>query len=77
MAGFNMSADLQRPEHNIPVGTLAAVFTSYITCDSHSDILKHRPPLYPLTAACAQSEYTIHLVLLYHTAIKCEVFVCV
>lgn len=29
MAGFNMSSDLQRPEHNIPVGTLAAVFTSY------------------------------------------------
>ncbi|KAK5861287.1 hypothetical protein PBY51_022695 [Eleginops maclovinus] len=29
MAGFNMSADLQRPEHNIPVGTLAAVFTSW------------------------------------------------
>ncbi|XP_074551178.1 solute carrier family 12 member 8 isoform X2 [Halichoeres trimaculatus] len=29
MAGFNMSPDLQRPEHNIPVGTLAAVFTSW------------------------------------------------
>uniref|UniRef100_A0A672GUV6 Solute carrier family 12 member 8 n=1 Tax=Salarias fasciatus TaxID=181472 RepID=A0A672GUV6_SALFA len=29
MAGFNMSADLQRPEHNIPVGTLAAVLTSW------------------------------------------------
>ncbi|KAI4805702.1 hypothetical protein KUCAC02_010301 [Chaenocephalus aceratus] len=29
MAGFNMSSDLQRPEHNIPVGTLAAVFTSW------------------------------------------------
>lgn len=29
MAGFNMSADLQRPEHNIPVGTLAAVCTSW------------------------------------------------
>ena len=29
MAGFNMSSDLQRPENNIPVGTLAAVFTSY------------------------------------------------
>ena len=29
MAGFNMSSDLQRPEHNIPAGTLAAVFTSY------------------------------------------------
>uniref|UniRef100_A0A8C6T1R8 Solute carrier family 12 member 8 n=1 Tax=Neogobius melanostomus TaxID=47308 RepID=A0A8C6T1R8_9GOBI len=25
MAGFNMSSDLQRPEHNIPAGTLAAV----------------------------------------------------
>ncbi|KAK7939624.1 hypothetical protein WMY93_002950 [Mugilogobius chulae] len=30
MAGFNMSSDLQRPEHNIPVGTLAAVFTSAV-----------------------------------------------
>ncbi|XP_060944498.1 solute carrier family 12 member 8 isoform X2 [Limanda limanda] len=29
MAGFNMSSDLQRPEHNIPVGTLAALFTSW------------------------------------------------
>ncbi|KAL0963727.1 hypothetical protein UPYG_G00310070 [Umbra pygmaea] len=29
MAGFNMSADLQRPEQNIPIGTLAAVFTSW------------------------------------------------
>ncbi|KAM8855548.1 solute carrier family 12 member 8 isoform 2-T2 [Spinachia spinachia] len=29
MAGFNMSSDLQRPERNIPVGTLAAVFTSW------------------------------------------------
>uniref|UniRef100_A0A8C3B318 Solute carrier family 12 member 8 n=1 Tax=Cyclopterus lumpus TaxID=8103 RepID=A0A8C3B318_CYCLU len=29
MAGFNMSSDLQRPEHNIPGGTLAAVFTSW------------------------------------------------
>ncbi|CAJ1079876.1 solute carrier family 12 member 8 isoform X1 [Xyrichtys novacula] len=29
MAGFNMSPDLQRPEHNIPAGTLAAVFTSW------------------------------------------------
>ncbi|KAM3862383.1 solute carrier family 12 member 8 [Diretmus argenteus] len=29
MVGFNMSSDLQRPEHNIPVGTLAAVFTSW------------------------------------------------
>ncbi|KAM9344372.1 solute carrier family 12 member 8 [Pholidichthys leucotaenia] len=29
MAGFNMSSDLQKPEHNIPVGTLAAVFTSW------------------------------------------------
>nr|XP_057937611.1 solute carrier family 12 member 8 isoform X1 [Doryrhamphus excisus]XP_057937613.1 solute carrier family 12 member 8 isoform X1 [Doryrhamphus excisus] len=29
MSGFNMSSDLQRPEHNIPVGTLAAVFTSW------------------------------------------------
>uniref|UniRef100_A0A8C7W042 Solute carrier family 12 member 8 n=1 Tax=Oncorhynchus mykiss TaxID=8022 RepID=A0A8C7W042_ONCMY len=29
MAGFNMSSDLQRPEHNIPVGTLAAVCTSW------------------------------------------------
>ncbi|KAM9851303.1 solute carrier family 12 member 8 [Aulostomus maculatus] len=29
MTGFNMSSDLQRPEHNIPVGTLAAVFTSW------------------------------------------------
>lgn len=29
LAGFNMSSDLQRPEHNIPVGTLAAVFTSW------------------------------------------------
>ncbi|CAL9690637.1 unnamed protein product [Knipowitschia caucasica] len=29
MAGFNMSSDLQRPEHNIPVGTLAAVFISW------------------------------------------------
>uniref|UniRef100_A0A3Q2VK83 Solute carrier family 12 member 8 n=1 Tax=Haplochromis burtoni TaxID=8153 RepID=A0A3Q2VK83_HAPBU len=30
MAGFNMSSDLQRPEHNIPVGTLAAVFTWFL-----------------------------------------------
>ncbi|XP_076858521.1 solute carrier family 12 member 8 [Brachyhypopomus gauderio] len=29
MAGFNMSSDLQKPEHNIPLGTLAAVFTSW------------------------------------------------
>ncbi|KAJ8388416.1 hypothetical protein AAFF_G00134420 [Aldrovandia affinis] len=29
MAGFNMSSDLQRPEHNIPLGTLAAVGTSW------------------------------------------------
>ncbi|XP_043104515.1 solute carrier family 12 member 8 isoform X5 [Puntigrus tetrazona] len=29
MAGFNMSSDLQRPEHNIPVGTLAAICTSW------------------------------------------------
>uniref|UniRef100_A0A8C2E0U0 Solute carrier family 12 member 8 n=1 Tax=Cyprinus carpio TaxID=7962 RepID=A0A8C2E0U0_CYPCA len=29
MAGFNMSSDLQKPEHNIPVGTLAAVCTSW------------------------------------------------
>ncbi|XP_061735884.1 solute carrier family 12 member 8 isoform X2 [Nerophis ophidion] len=29
MSGFNMSSDLRRPEHNIPVGTLAAVFTSW------------------------------------------------
>ncbi|XP_072301172.1 solute carrier family 12 member 8 [Eucyclogobius newberryi] len=29
MAGFNMSSDLQRPEHSIPVGTLAAVFISW------------------------------------------------
>ncbi|XP_051997760.1 solute carrier family 12 member 8 isoform X3 [Xyrauchen texanus] len=29
MAGFNMSSDLQRPEHNIPVGTFAAVCTSW------------------------------------------------
>ncbi|XP_036424892.1 solute carrier family 12 member 8 isoform X1 [Colossoma macropomum] len=29
MAGFNMSSDLQKPEHNIPVGTLAAIFTSW------------------------------------------------
>ncbi|XP_062258923.1 solute carrier family 12 member 8 [Platichthys flesus] len=29
MAGFNMSSDLQRPEQNIPVGTLAALFTSW------------------------------------------------
>ncbi|XP_077392801.1 solute carrier family 12 member 8 isoform X5 [Festucalex cinctus] len=28
MSGFNMSSDLQRAEHNIPLGTLAAVFTS-------------------------------------------------
>lgn len=30
MAGFNMSSDLHKPEHNIPVGTLGAVFTSYV-----------------------------------------------
>lgn len=35
MAGFNMSSDLQRPEHNIPVGTLAAVFTSYDNTSTH------------------------------------------
>ncbi|XP_062862295.1 solute carrier family 12 member 8 [Trichomycterus rosablanca] len=29
MAGFNMSSDLDKPEHNIPVGTLAALFTSW------------------------------------------------
>ncbi|XP_072541155.1 solute carrier family 12 member 8 isoform X2 [Salminus brasiliensis] len=29
MAGFNMSSDLQKPDHNIPVGTLAAIFTSW------------------------------------------------
>ncbi|XP_018581962.1 solute carrier family 12 member 8 [Scleropages formosus] len=29
MAGFNMSSDLQKPEHNIPVGTLAALCTSW------------------------------------------------
>ncbi|KAI7808452.1 solute carrier family 12 member 8 [Triplophysa rosa] len=29
LAGFNMSSDLQRPEHNIPVGTLAAVCVSW------------------------------------------------
>ncbi|XP_077435739.1 uncharacterized protein LOC144060258 isoform X2 [Vanacampus margaritifer] len=29
MSGFNMSSDLQRAEHNIPLGTLAAVFTSW------------------------------------------------
>ncbi|XP_048834194.1 solute carrier family 12 member 8 isoform X1 [Brienomyrus brachyistius] len=29
MAGFNMSSDLQRPEQNIPLGTLAAVCTSW------------------------------------------------
>ncbi|KAM4561662.1 solute carrier family 12 member 8 [Fundulus diaphanus] len=29
MAGFNMSSDLQRPEQNIPVGTMAAVCTSW------------------------------------------------
>ncbi|KAL4618096.1 solute carrier family 12 member 8-like [Arapaima gigas] len=29
MAGFNMSSDLQKPEHSIPVGTLAAVCTSW------------------------------------------------
>ncbi|XP_064185555.1 solute carrier family 12 member 8 isoform X3 [Anguilla rostrata] len=29
MAGFNMSSDLQRPEQNIPLGTLAAVFISW------------------------------------------------
>lgn len=36
MAGFNMSSDLQRPEHNIPVGTLAAVFTSYDEASTHT-----------------------------------------
>ncbi len=36
MAGFNMSSDLQRPEHNIPVGTLAAVFTSYDNTSAHT-----------------------------------------
>lgn len=35
MAGFNMRSDLQRPEHNIPVGTLAAVFTSYDDTSTH------------------------------------------
>lgn len=35
MAGFNMSSDLQRPENNIPVGTLAAVFTSYDNTSTH------------------------------------------
>ncbi|KAM6970570.1 solute carrier family 12 member 8 [Aplochiton taeniatus] len=29
MSGFNMSADLQKPDQNIPLGTLAAVFTSW------------------------------------------------
>ncbi|KAK3569009.1 hypothetical protein QTP86_021583 [Hemibagrus guttatus] len=29
MAGFNMSSDLHKPEHSIPLGTLAAVFTSW------------------------------------------------
>ncbi|XP_060786201.1 solute carrier family 12 member 8 isoform X2 [Neoarius graeffei] len=29
MAGFNMSSDLHKPEQNIPVGTVAAVFTSW------------------------------------------------
>ncbi|XP_061697416.1 solute carrier family 12 member 8 isoform X2 [Syngnathoides biaculeatus] len=29
MSGFNMSSDLQRAEHSIPLGTLAAVFTSW------------------------------------------------
>ncbi|XP_061649033.1 solute carrier family 12 member 8 isoform X2 [Phyllopteryx taeniolatus] len=29
MSGFNMSSDLQRAEHNIPLGTLTAVFTSW------------------------------------------------
>ncbi|KAJ8255200.1 hypothetical protein GJAV_G00202200 [Gymnothorax javanicus] len=29
MAGFNMSSDLQRPDHSIPLGTLAAVFISW------------------------------------------------
>uniref|UniRef100_A0A4W4FGA3 Amino acid permease/ SLC12A domain-containing protein n=1 Tax=Electrophorus electricus TaxID=8005 RepID=A0A4W4FGA3_ELEEL len=39
MAGFNMSSDLQKPEHNIPVGTLAAVFTSYVyTFDIHCSV---------------------------------------
>lgn len=38
MAGFNMSSDLQRPENNIPVGTLAAVFTSYVPM--HTQIKK-------------------------------------
>lgn len=37
MAGFNMSSDLQRPENNIPVGTLAAVFTSYDTTSTHKN----------------------------------------
>lgn len=36
MAGFNMSSDLQRPEHNVPVGTLAAVFTSYDYTPTHT-----------------------------------------
>lgn len=42
MAGFNMSSDLQRPEHNIPVGTLAAVFTSYDDASSHTHTEKMR-----------------------------------
>ncbi|XP_060732776.1 solute carrier family 12 member 8 [Tachysurus vachellii] len=29
MAGFNMSSDLHKPEHSIPLGTLAAVFISW------------------------------------------------
>lgn len=38
MAGFNMSSDLQRPEHNIPVGTLAAVCISYVSVSHRNNL---------------------------------------
>nr|XP_015213786.1 PREDICTED: solute carrier family 12 member 8 [Lepisosteus oculatus] len=57
MAGFNMSPDLQKPDYNIPVGSLAAIGISFV-------LQQRGPNKTPVAAICLTSLITMAFIFI-------------